>query len=189
MALTTLANVKALKGITATDQDAEITRLITAAGEYVARYCRRTFEQDAALVEYTSAKSGQTTLLLDRPPINSIASIYDDPLRAYGATTLIAAANYVIENAAAGLVRLDGVSFAEGVNNVKVTYSGGYATIPEGLEEAVIELVWLARDKGQYQILGQSAKSIGDGKITLLDNNWPAHLAPILDLYMLMDRF
>src|SRR3990167_2265935 len=132
MALTTLAAVKAFKGISATDQDAEITRLITVVSEYLTRYCRRTFDQNATLVEYHSGTSGQTTLRLDRPPINSIASIYDDPERAYGASTLVAATDYVIEDAAAGLVRLDWVSFQAGLNNVKVTYSGGYATIPPG---------------------------------------------------------
>lgn len=183
--LTTLTNVKAFKAITSTDQDAEITRLIAVVSEYLTRYCRRTFDMDAALVEYHSTRSGQTMLLLDRPPINSIASIYDDPDRAYGAATLVAATDYVVEDAAAGLVRLDGVSFQGGFNNVNVTYSGGFATIPAGLEQAAIELIWLARDKGQYQILGQSAKSIGDGSISLLNNNWPAHLAPMLELYML----
>src|SRR3990167_352620 len=188
MALTTLAAVKAFKSITDTSQDAEIGRLITVVSEYLTRYCRRTFDLNATLVEYHSGTSGQATLLLDRPPINSIASIYDDPERAYGASTLIAAADYVIEDAVAGLVRLDGASFQEGLRNVKVTYSGGFAVIPAGLEQAAIQLVWLARDKGQYQLLGQSAKSIGDGSITLLNNNWPAHLAPMLDLYVLVDR-
>ena len=183
MALTTLAAVKAFKNITVTVHDAELTRLIPTVDNFIAEYCGRTFEQDAAVVEYHSTKWGQRTLLLRRPPVQSIASIYDDPLRAYGATTLLASTTYVIDDANAGIVRLDGVSFSQGLLNVKVTYSGGFSTIPTILAQAAIELIWLARDKGDQALLGLRSKAVADGSVSYLDNQWPSGINAILDLY------
>ena len=187
MSLTTLANVKAYRDITDAGQDTELARLITVVDAFVATYCRRTFELDAALVEYHSGATGQARLLLHRPPINSIASLYDDPERAYGAATLIASTDYVVLDANMGLVALDGVTFQDGLRNIKVTYSGGWAAIPADLGQAAIELVWLAREKGANNLVGLRAKSIADGNISILSMDFPAHLAPILDAYRLPD--
>ena len=188
MALTTLANVKAFKGGSGGERDGELTRLIAAVGAFVAAYCRRTFET-ATVTEYHNGRSGQRRLLLRQPPITSITSIHDDVDRSYGSTTLIASTDYVITDAAAGLVDFDGGSLQEGLSNIKVIYVGGYAAtaIPADLEQAAIELVWLAAMKGQENLLGLSAKNISDGAISIVNLNWPAHLLPILDHYRLPD--
>lgn len=185
MSLTTLAAVKAYKNIEAsnTAHDTELARLILTVDNFVAEYCGRTFEQSVTTTEYHSTTWGQRTLLLRRPPIQSIASVHDDPLRAYGASTLRASTSYVIDDANAGIVRLDGASFGQGIQNVKVIYSGGYSTIPLSLEQAAIELVWLARDKGDQALLGLKGKSVADGSVSYLDNSWPSGINAILDLY------
>lgn len=182
MALTTLANVKAFKNITVDDHDNELSRLITTVDNFVEEYCGRTFEQ-ATVTEYHSTTWGQRVLLLKRPPIVSITSFYDDAVRVYGADTLLASTSYVIDDANAGIVRLDGTSFGQGLRNVKAVYVGGYATIPFALEQAAIELIWLARDKGDQALLGLRGKSIADGSVSYLDNQWPSGINAILDLY------
>ena len=184
MALTTLANVKAFKNITVTDHDVELTRLIPTVDNFVAEYCGRIFEQ-ATVTEYHSTRAGQRVLLLHRAPIVSITSIHDDPLRVYGANTLLASTVYVSDDddLKAGMVRLDGISFSAGLRNVKVIYVGGFATIPCALEQAAIELIWLARDKGDQALLGLRSKSIADGSVSYLDNQWPSGINAILDLY------
>lgn len=182
MSLTTLSSVKAFKNITVSDHDNELTRLITTVDNFIDEYCRRTFELDT-ITEYHSTLRGQAALLLRRAPIISITSIHDDPLRAYGANTLLAASSYVIDDANAGLVRLDGTSFGQGLQNIKVVYAGGFARIPSILEQAAIELIWLARDKGDQALLGLRSKSIADGSTSYLDNQWPSGINAILDLY------
>jgi hypothetical protein len=134
---------------------------------------------------------GRQQLLLHNPPIISLASIFDDPLRVFGSDTQIPAANYVISDAEAGLIQLINRTFNPGMANIKVTYDGGYqeADIPGSLVQAAIELIWLARDKGDQKLLGLSAKSIADGNISLLRNDWPAGVADILDRYRLPHRF
>jgi len=187
MALTTYDKVKKFKNITDGKHDEELKRLVVTVQAFLENACNRSFDANAALVEYHSTAAGQTVLFLDRPPIASIASIYDDPDRAYGAATLIAATDYVLADAAAGIVRLDGVSFQQGINNVKVTYSGGNFSAGDldVLEQYAIELIWLARMKGDENLLGLSAKSVGDGNISLLRNDWPAGLGDLIGKYRL----
>src|SRR5574341_1253792 len=103
MSLTTLANCKTFKNVTGTAHDTELTRLILVVDEFCNQHCNRKLEQ-ATVTEYHSTKDGQTTLLLKQPPIASITSIHDDPDRVYAAASLLAAADYVIDDAEAGIV-------------------------------------------------------------------------------------
>ena len=155
---------------------------------FMENYCRRVFEQNATITEFHSGKAGQTVLILHRPPIASITSIHDDPDRVYGSGTLVAATDYLISDGEAGLVQFDGWSLQHGFNNVKVVYSGGFAAARQelkALEQVAIELLWLARDKGDQALLGLSSKSIADGSINVLRNDWPAGVQTLLDLYRL----
>ena len=57
-------------------------------------------------------------------------------------------------------MRFDGVTLNKGVNNIKVVYNAGYATIPYDLEQAVLELVaqkYHAADKMKQNIESMSA--------------------------------
>lgn len=141
MALTTLANVKEYIQIPSDEieQDTVISRLISVAESFVENYCKRQLEaQD--YTEYYSTKSGQTKLLLDQYPVNSITNIYDDPDRSYSAGTLIDTQYYVVETRS-GIIYFDGITVHKGRNNMKVEYNAGYSTIPADLEQAVLELV------------------------------------------------
>jgi hypothetical protein len=184
MALTTLEAVKAFKNILAGEHDAEIKRLIPAAQQFIESYLGRPVEA-AGVTEYHSTRAGQTRLLLDRWPVTALTSLADDPDRVYGAATLLAATDYVLADAEIGLVVLDGLSFQEGINNVKVVYQGGYAAGDPRLgllAQASIELIWLAHMKGDQNLLGMSAKSIADGNISLVRLGWPGEAQAILDL-------
>ena len=190
MSLTTLANVKAFKNVTASDHDAELLRLIPAVDAFIASHCNRVLEQ-ATVTEYYSGRSGQTTLRLRQYPVTSITSLHDDVERVYGADSLLAAGDYVLTDAKAGLVQLDGLTFEEGLNNIKIVYVGGFAVgSPERalLEQAAIELVWLARDKGDKALLGLQSRSIADGSVTTFDTDWPAGVKGILDGLIKVDH-
>lgn len=188
--ITTLATVKAFKNIATAEHDAELTRLIPAVDAFIAQYCNRVLEQ-ATVTEFHSTRSGQRDLRLRQYPVASITSIHDDPLRVYAAASLIPAANYVLTHASAGLVQLDGRTFGSGLNNVRIIYVGGFAAgAPELalLGVAAIELIWLARDKGDLSMLGLRAKSIGDGNVSVLNQDWPAGVQAILDGFRRLDH-
>lgn len=187
MSLTTLANCKAFKNVTGTAHDAELARLILVVDEFCNAHCNRKLEQ-ATVTEYHSARRGQTVLILRQPPVASITSIHDDTERVYGSETLIAAADYVLEDADAGIVRFDGTSLQQGINNVKVVYPGGFAAGSSALkllEQAAIELVWLTRDLGDKALLGVQAKQIADGSITTFQRSRLEAVREILDRYRL----
>jgi hypothetical protein len=190
MSLTTLATVKAFKNLTTSEHDAEILRLIPAVEQFIAHYCNRPLEQ-ATVTEYHSARAGQTTLRLRRYPVTSITSLHDDVDRVYGADTLLAATEYVLTDSEAGIVQLDGATFDAGLNNVKVVYVAGYAAgSPQRalLEQAAVELLWLARDKGDKALLGLQSRSIADGRVDTFNTDWPAGVREILDAFRKVDH-
>lgn len=190
MSLTTLANVKAFKNITASEHDAEIARLILVVDGFIEQYCNRVLEQ-STVTEYHSTRAGQTTLRLRQYPVASITSLHDDPDRVYGADTLLAASDYALTDAKAGIVQLDGCSFNEGLNNVKAIYPGGFASGSSELkllEQAAIELIWLARDKGDKGLLGLSSRSVADGRVDTFNTDWPAGVKEILDRFRKVDH-
>ena len=185
MALTTLADVKAFKNVTTTEHDLELVRLMPVVQAFIEAECNRTLNQGTGLVEYYSTVPGQTTLLLRRPPVSSITSIYDDPERSYGASTLLDSTDYVLTDEEAGLLTFPSYRTSGGVHNLKVTYTGGYTAAELALlAQAAIELIWLARDKGDGALLGINSKSVADGSVTIR-NDWPSGVDAILDLYRL----
>lgn len=199
MAITTVANCKAFRGIPASndEHDAELARLIPGVQAFLEQKCARQFER-ATVTEYyhgagawggyrkSAASAWRNSLLVARPPIVSITNIWDDPARAYGSTTLLAASQYLTANAEAGLILLDGISFQEGLNNIKITYVGGFTTIPADLEEAAIEMVWAAREKGAHNLIGVRSRAVGEGNIQFVNLDWGSpNLEAIIQHYSL----
>lgn len=189
MSLTTLATVKAFKNLSTSEHDAEILRLIPVVDQFIEAYCNVPLEQ-ATVTEYHSTRAGQTTLRLKRYPVISITSLHDDLYRTYGSDTLIAATDYIVEEES-GLVILDGRTFPDGLKNVKVVYVAGYAagSKPRALlEQAAIELLWLARNKGDLALLGLQSRSIADGRVDTFNTEWPAGVREILDRFRKVDH-
>jgi hypothetical protein len=184
VSITTVANCKAFRGIESesTEHDEELDRLIVAAQSFLEKECQRTFEQ-ATVTEYFSGIDGQDRLILAIPPIASITNMWDDRSRVYA--TPISSSLYVIDDAEAGIVRLDGITFSRGLRNIKITYVGGFAEIPGDLEEAAIEMVWAAHMKGEHNLVGVRSRSIADGSTQFLNLAWPLDLEPILSKYRL----
>lgn len=186
MPITTVPRCKSFRGIPGDNQehDAELARIITAVQEWLEEECDRSFDQ-GTVTEYYHGDHWRDRLLLARPPIVSITNIWDDPARAY--TTPISATKYAIDDADAGLIRLlDGLTFSAGLRNIKITYVGGFATMPADLEQAAIELVWACREKGANNLIGVRSRSIADGNVQFVNLDWgSANLAPILSKYTL----
>lgn len=184
MPITTVASCKAFRGIDAenSDHDDELERLVAAVEAFLVKECGRTFEQ-STFTEYYSGTEWQDRLLVAAPPIISITNIWDDPLRVYA--TPLASNLYVIDDAEAGVIRLDGMRFQQGLRNIKVTYVGGFAETPKDLEEAAIEMVWAARMKGEQSLVGVRSRSIADGSTQFLNLAWPLDLESIVGKYRL----
>lgn len=125
-----------------TEYDAEIEDLINACYKMLEAYIHHPLKA-ADYTEYYDG-DGTNTLVLRKYPINTVASIYDDPTREFAADTLIDSTDYVIDNEEqVGTVRLfqNTTIFASAIKNVKITYNAGYTTIPKDAERACIMLV------------------------------------------------
>src|SRR3989338_4881509 len=105
--------VKTYLDIASTDtaQDVLLQDLIARIGAWVERYCDRSF----AKASYTEQRDGDgtDTLIVRQWPLLSVASLYDDPLRLFGAATQIASADFALY-ADHGIIRLDGLAFSVG---------------------------------------------------------------------------
>jgi len=184
MAITTVPAVKAFRGIDGDNQehDAELARLIPAVQAWLEQECARAFEQ-ATVTEYFHGDDWRDHVIVARPPLISITNLWDDPARVYA--TPLDPARYVIDDAAAGIIRLDGITFSQGLRNIKLTYVGGYATIPADLEQAAIELVWAAREKGVNNLVGVRSRSVADGSVQYVNLGWAGLAQDIVAKYRL----
>jgi len=140
MAIITKAEVKEFLGVTETDDDDLIDDLIDRMEAEEQNRIDRQLEAD----DYTDYYDGDNsdTLLVNNYPINSIASLFDDTDRAYGAGTQIDAADIIIYSEE-GKVVLDGSHFAKGNQNIKITFNAGYEAVdmPEEIKGALIKIV------------------------------------------------
>ena len=180
-ALTDLTKVKAMLGLTADQEDDDelIQGLISKETAFIQTSCGRKF----FYAEYTEYKDGgddQDTIMVDEYPIVGITSIHDDENRIYGSDTLIAATDYSFR-AKAGIIKLDDDIFADGNQNVKVVYTGGYKVIPEDLSLACAQRVvadYLELKGGMSAVVGEvvtykpaNLRSQADKVIKLYRNN------------------
>lgn len=136
----TIADIKSLFGITVQTDDHILAILSQGIESKVALNCNRTFES-TVLTEYYDG-DGTSVLQLKNYPIITVSAIYDDTDRVYDASSLISSDDYVIKETE-GRIELDGLTFMQGLKNIKIVYTAGYssATMPFDLKVAVAKLV------------------------------------------------
>lgn len=187
--ITTVPSCKAFRGIAGDNQehDAELDRLISAVQEWLEGECERKFDQ-ATVTEFYSGRDWRDLIIVARPPIVSMTNLWDDPARLYG-TPLPASSSIVppvgSSDSQAGIVRLNGTTFSDGLQNIKIIYLGGFTIIPADLEQAAIEMVWAAREKGLHNLVGVRSRSIADGNVQYVNLAWESLAEGIIGKYRL----
>jgi hypothetical protein len=145
-----LTTAKTRLNITGATQDVEIQAALDAALSLIESYCDRRFMHTPAQVE-TFVHEGGPSVSLIRYPLDA------DPVFTGGATNYKFHADW--EN---GVVHFDG-GLAE--HSLKVTYSGGYVTLPADLEFAL----WIVFDGVWASMSNAGAVSVGGvDKISLV---------------------
>jgi hypothetical protein len=175
--LTTLADVKTWlqTGQTSfpTTDDALLTRLITAASQYIQTWLNR----QIALAGYLEVRdgSGGDRLQFACFPVTAVLSLAIDGLPIPAASS-VGAAGYTF---GATQLSVCGYRFTRGVQNVVVSYMAGYAVTPPDVAQACIELVALryrertrigeiSRSLGGAETVAYSQKDLSDAIKTLL---------------------
>lgn len=160
--------------------------LITSASVAVENYCRRTLGYSASVVECING-AGIGRVWLSRLPVASITSIE------LGGSA-VDVSNWTFNPETGELIWGVGTTdyrFAgripRGRRNLKVTYAGGYQTIPAPVVEATVQTVQLLADASKVSGVYQS-EELGDYKYTLAnrsDSGLPGVAMALLAPYVL----
>lgn len=176
--LATLAQVKEYIGNSADNSDdALLTRLIGACSGIIERTCNRTF--GTATYTDTHNGNGGQFMVFENRPITAVASVTVDDV-AIPQSTSATMAGWVLSEV--WKLSLRGhYRFTQGVQNVTVTYTAGYTTIPEDLVQSCCLLVGLAykeRDR-----MGLDSKSINGESISFTNDDFPPSVKQTIQNY------
>jgi len=156
MAIASAAEVAKILGCGA--GETAMLQLRDAAQEAIETFCDRKFD-NAQRTEYHNGR-GESWLYVKNAPITDSAgaitrdasnlSIWDDTDRDYGSNELIDSDDLIVADPDAGLIRYDGNVFLDSIQNIKITYYGGFteAAMPEDVKQAYIILIqewWIHR--------------------------------------------
>jgi hypothetical protein len=175
--LTTLDNVKGWLSppLTSTGDDALLTRLITAASEFIQTWLNRAIAAQA----YTERRDGEggQRLAFANTPVSAVASLVIDGV-AVAPTPDASTPGFVFSPT---LLYLQGWRFNPGYQNVVVSYTAGYATTPPEIEQACIELIVL-RYKERDRI-GQVSKNLAGEIVAFAQKDMPPDVQTLIDQY------
>lgn len=158
-ALTTVADVKELLGITTGAQDNLITRNINMATKMILNYCGVSSFRSTAYTEYYDALGGDHLVLRNKPIITLTSLSYRNQWGNNDSWTALDAELYYTD-LSAGLIQTL-TPLVGSYDSWKVVYTAGYATIPEDLAEACARL---AANLTQGGVAGQNIKSKREGQ-------------------------
>lgn len=122
---------------------------------------------------------GRDTVLLREYPVNSITGVYVDPTRTFGAGTELS--TYELD-ADAGLIITD-MTLPACRRCVKVEYNAGYQTVPEDLQNAVIEGVKWMLSRYRSEAIGIRSQTTPDGVEMTLELTLPMSAQRVFEGY------
>ena len=181
-ALTTLAVAKDYLDILSSDtsQDSRVERMINAASDMIERYTSRKIKQQS-ITEYHDGKHSNRLVLREWPALKP-SEIKVDSGWVFDSTSVWSTDTYDIERDSVVILKY-GTVFPKGSRNIKVTYQGGYATVPSAIEEACLIIVqWLDGLRTDRRV-GVKSKSKG-GENVSFEAEMPAVAKGILEPFI-----
>lgn len=117
-------------------------------------------------------------------PLVTVTSVYDDPERAYGASTLVSSGDYDTDLQAGRIILKPSSTlgkFSTARRALKVTVSAGYSTAPADLAQALGMMVKHLLELRHTQ--GASSVDTGDGAAQRREEDIPAAVKQMLRPY------
>lgn len=139
-AFCTIDDLEAFLQVVIPDGNASATAAIAAASAAIQNYCRQRIEQVAADVLTLTVEAHRSVIVLPEQPVTAVASVVED------GTTLTVGTDY--RWTAAGLLVRQSRAWNSGWQEVVVTYTHGYATIPDDLKAVCIRAAARAYQAG-----------------------------------------
>lgn len=184
--LTTLASYKVYAGINSTNQDAAINAIIPRVSALVKTLCRRTFLDyyDDPKVELFNGGTNQFNLYLEEYPVVSVNSVEYSADNGATYTSLVEFVDYTIDWTDNAIVSLSDSGFPRAINGYRVTYTGGYESLPVDLELAVLDLItyYLKNDQSVHSPKAPGTNSVQIEYIT--STGLPSHIKRVIDKYV-----
>lgn len=196
MALITTTEAKQqIPGLSGTADDALLTEFISVAGGLIAKYLGypsatvggTPTAESASYTRYLDGPGGRL-LSLDVYPVTAVSSIYDDPAWDYTASYLVSGTDYAIVEGDRGMIMLSSTSthgaWSAEKRAIKATFTAGYATVPDWLQQAARITVRALYDSRNSQ--GKENKSEGGVNVSFVKAAaLPAEAKQILAPYRL----
>lgn len=185
-------------GIGTTGDDSWLDKNIASVTKKIETYCRRTFAV-THFTEYHDGTGKRGFFYVRNFPIIAISELNDDVNRDFATATAYATSAY-ITYADEGRVELlhsddltgslEGVRFQKGQQNIKIVYTGGYASIPEDVSYGATE--WISklyhrRDKKEWNT---GSRSKGDKNVSVIPvGSMPDDVKEFIHPYRVMMDF
>lgn len=181
--IVTLEQYKTYMGINSVNQNEIISQLIPQITSYIKTYCGRDFVEWFNTDKVEISNGGYASILTKEFPIVSITSL--EYSTDYGNTysSLVFLTDYAIDTENDSIVPINACIFPKKINGYKITYKGGFATYPEDLQLAAMDLItyYIRNDTAV-----KSTRSAGSNTTQIeyvLNSGLPSNIRRILDLY------
>lgn len=174
IALVSLADLKEYLQITSgSTDDALLSAIINGISQRVHDHCQRNLLSKSYTQFYSGR--GRASFLLAMSPVTAVAHIYEDSLRAFGASTEIAVTDRIVEPSGRVMAFNNRSSWCKGKYNLKVMYTAGYtlASLPASIALAVKEFCAAAYYKAKNRRHDVQSESLGDKTITYTQVDMP----------------
>lgn len=176
-ALTTLSRVKDYLGITDTDSDTVISRLISSVSLKMQTFMRRAIVAESVTAEKKSTGRNQFALVLDKYPSDesSVAVTVSD--------TVLDSADFDVEPASSIVYYTPSAGapapWPMGMRHISVAYDAGFASVPADIQDAAtVQCAWEFR---RINRLGNRTQVIDDNTATYLVDAWAPDVMPVLE--------
>jgi len=156
-AFCTESDLEAFLQVSIPDGNASALAAITQASAAIQNYCRQRIEQVAADVLTLTVEPYRSALLLPEQPVTAVASVVED------GTTLVVGDDYRW-TASGLLVRVTG-PWRSGWQEVVVTYTHGYAVIPDDLKGVCVRAAARAYQAGLRAAAGGGIAGIASEQL------------------------
>jgi hypothetical protein len=179
--LVSLADIRDYLGMETHDDDSVIGFIAASISELFNGETRRKLKAQA-VTEYRDG-DGTNMLYLQSYPVQS-ETLYVDSQALFGSETLVPSSEYFLE-ASTGLIRYGNV-FERGRRNIKIAYTGGYASIPYDLQLAYLEAVHTIYKRRQEKRTDVDTLARGETSYTYLQH-LPYTVTDVLKRYRRLD--
>lgn len=173
--LATLDNIKSYLAIANEADDDLLTRLLAAATALIVQF----IDRDPISQVYSRVYDGSGTArqVLSYYPVTAVSAVsINDVAQSAAANTT--ATGYRFDKFS---VFLNYGSFTRGTQNIAVTYTAGYTTIPADLVQACIDIA--AEAYRRRNRVGETTKAIGQGNTSFSLKDIPDHVRIVLLQY------